>query len=170
VIFFFRETYAPVILSRKAKRPRKLSNQRYHTEFELSNLRLSTTLRVSLTRPYWLLATQPITQLMSLYLDYNFGILYIILSTFANLWVDRYGQSVSTSGLHYLVLAIGYAIAAQVGGPVTDRIWRHLQNKAGGVTNPRIPCTSYDSMRFIVANRPFLVWLGSRRSRILDCG
>jgi len=78
---------------------------------------------------------------MSLYLAYNFGILYIILSTFANLWVDRYGESVSTSGLHYLALAIGYAIAAQVGGPVTDRIWRRLQNKAGSATAPeyRVP-------------------------------
>lgn len=40
------------------------------------------------------------------------------------------------SGLHYLALAIGYTIASQVGGPVTDRIWRHLQNKAGGATAP----------------------------------
>jgi MFS family permease len=78
---------------------------------------------------------------MSLYLAYNFGILYIVLSTFANLWIDRYGQSVSTSELHYLALAIGYTIAAQVGGPITDRIWRHLQYKASGATAPeyRIP-------------------------------
>lgn len=61
VILFFQGAYTPAILSRKAKRPRKFSSQRYHTEFELSNLKLSTTLWVSLTRPYWLLATQPIS-------------------------------------------------------------------------------------------------------------
>jgi MFS family permease len=140
-IFFFRETYAPPILYEKAMRLRKTSNQDYHTEFELSNPKLSTTLWISLTRPYRLLTTQPIIQLMSLYLAYNFGILYIVLSTFASLWIDRYDQSASTSGLHYLALAIDYTIAAQVGGPITDRIWRHLQNKAGGTTAPeyRVP-------------------------------
>jgi MFS family permease len=42
--FFFRKTYAPVILYEKAKRLRETSNRCYHTEFELSNPKLSTTL------------------------------------------------------------------------------------------------------------------------------
>jgi MFS family permease len=43
-IFFFRKTYAPAILYEKAKRLRKTSSQDYHTEFELSNPKLSTAL------------------------------------------------------------------------------------------------------------------------------
>lgn len=57
---------------------------------------------------------------MSFYLAYNFGILYIVLSTFATLWTERYHQSVSVSGLHYIALALGYTLAAQVGARITD--------------------------------------------------
>lgn len=95
-----------------------------------------------MSRPIRLILTQPIIQLMSLYLAYNFGILFIVLSTFATLWTSHYHQSVSISGLHYIALAIGYTIAAQVGAPLTDRIWAHLKSKSPtGTTAPefRVP-------------------------------
>ena len=71
---------------------------------------------------------------MSLYLAYNFGILYIVLSTFATLWASRYHQSVSISGRHYIALAIGYKIAAQIEAPLTDHIWAHLKSKSHNQT------------------------------------
>lgn len=78
---------------------------------------------------------------MSLFLAYNFGILYIVLATFATIWIDVYYQTLTTSGLHYISLAVGYTLAAQIGGPLTDRIWNHLQAKHDGNTAPeyRVP-------------------------------
>ncbi|KAI4732542.1 MFS multidrug transporter [Aureobasidium sp. EXF-12298] len=137
----FPETHAPTILGRRARALRKQTGQRYHTEDDENNQALSKRLAVSLTRPCRLLLTQPIIQLMGLLLAYNFGILYIVLSTFASLWTDRYGQSLGDSGLHYIALAIGYTIAAQAGARITDRIWKHLKARAGRETQPeyRVP-------------------------------
>ncbi|KAG9522882.1 MFS multidrug transporter-like protein, partial [Aureobasidium melanogenum] len=137
----FPETHAGTILGRKAKALREQTGEQYYTEYDQGNLALSKRLAISLTRPCRLLLTQPIIQLMSLFLAYNFGILYIVLSTFATLWTDRYGQTLSDSGLHYIALAIGYTVAAQVGARITDRVWKHLKARAGGETQPeyRVP-------------------------------
>ena len=137
----FPETHAGSILGRKARKLRKETGRDYHTAFEQKGQSLSRRLAISLTRPCRLLLTQPIIQLMSFYLAYNFGILYIVLSTFAALWTDHYGQSVSVSGLHYIALVTGYTIAAQGGARVTDRVWKHLKSRANGETRPeyRVP-------------------------------
>ncbi|RDW74979.1 hypothetical protein BP6252_06121 [Coleophoma cylindrospora] len=140
-LIMFHEPYGPQILSQKAKAMNKQGDQKYTTEHDRAAPTISQQLSMGLSRPARLLATQPILQLMSLYLAYNFGILYIVLSTFATLWTERYHQPVSVSGLHYLALVIGYTIAAQVGGKVTDRVWAHLQKKAEGHAVPeyRVP-------------------------------
>jgi len=137
----FPETYAGTILHRKAKLLHKQTGEEYYTEYYQTNQALSSRLVVSLTRPCRLLLRQPIIQLMSFYLAYNFGILYIVLSTFASLWTERYGQSVSRSGLHYIALAVGYTIAAQGGARVTDRVWQYLKARKQGETQPeyRVP-------------------------------
>ena len=80
--------------------------------------------------------TQPLIQLMSLFLAYNYGILYIVQSTFATLWIENLGQSVSVSGLHYIAIAVGRIITAQAGAAVMDRIWQYLKARAEGETQP----------------------------------
>ncbi len=85
----------------------------------------------SLLRPLRLLLTQPILQLIAIFLAYNFGILYIVLSTFATLWIQRYGQDEAHSGYHYLALVVGYTIAAQAGGRLMDALWARLKTRAG---------------------------------------
>ncbi|KAI9666512.1 MAG: hypothetical protein M1821_004448 [Bathelium mastoideum] len=139
--FLFRETHHPTILGKKAEELRKRTGRNYHTQYELSSPTLSQRLKLGLVRPYRLIISQPIIQVISLFLAYNFGILYLVLSTFASLWTDRYHESVSISGLHYIAQVLGYTLAAQVGGPTTDRIWRRLQNKHDGATAPeyRVP-------------------------------
>ncbi|KAI2640331.1 MFS general substrate transporter [Hypomontagnella submonticulosa] len=139
--FLFPETYAGAILHRKAKQLRKQTGQEYYTEYEREDKSLSRVLIIGLARPCRMLLTQPLIQLMSLYLAYNYGILYIVQSTFATLWIERYGQSVTVSGLHYIALAAGSIFAAQVGARVTDRVWQHLKARAQGETQPeyRIP-------------------------------
>lgn len=141
VLFLFKETYTPSILAAKARHLKRTTGRDHLTEFQRSNPDLSSKLKTSLMRPFQMLITEPIIQLMSLLLAYNFGILYIVLSTFATLWMDKYGQSTGESGLNYIAQVIGYTLAAQIGGPLTDRIWRHLKEKNEGATVPeyRVP-------------------------------
>ncbi|XDG08612.1 hypothetical protein ABKA04_008227 [Annulohypoxylon sp. FPYF3050] len=139
--FVFTETYEVIILNRRAAKLRKLTGNPYYTQWHGASEKLSDKLSSSLTRPIRLLLTQPILQVVGVFLAYNFGILYLVLSTFATLWIDRYGQTQTQSGLNYIALVIGYTIAAQVGGRMTDRLWAYLKAKAGDSTAPeyRVP-------------------------------
>ncbi|XWW97677.1 hypothetical protein V2A60_005663 [Cordyceps javanica] len=128
--FLLPETFKVILLERKAKKLRSQTGQEYYTSE--SHEKLSARLAVSLTRPFRLLFTHPTIQLMGVLLAYNFGLLYIVLATFATLWIDRYNQSKLASGLHYIALVIGYTVAAQVGSRFMDKIWAYLKKRAGG--------------------------------------
>ncbi|KAI1392972.1 MFS general substrate transporter [Hypoxylon trugodes] len=140
-IFIFTETYEVILLNRRAAKLRKATGNPYYTNTHGASETLKDRLSRSLTRPIRLLLTQPILQVVAIFLAYNFGMLYLVLSTFASLWIDRYGQTETQSGLNYIALVIGYTIAAQVGGRVMDRLWAYLKAKAGNNTAPeyRVP-------------------------------
>ncbi|KAJ0413158.1 major facilitator superfamily domain-containing protein [Aspergillus carlsbadensis] len=140
-IFWFPECYEQVLLHWKATKLRKERGLAYHTEWDLHTQPLATKLKRSISRPFWLLATQPILQLISIFLAYNFGTLYLVLTEFASVWTDRYHQSVSISGLHYISLVTGSTIGSQLGARATDKLWAYLKRRAHGVTAPeyRIP-------------------------------
>lgn len=163
--FLFAEPYAAKILARKAKGLRKVSGNDHHAEQERSTQTLWQILQITLTRPMRLLFTQPTLQVMSIFMAYNFGINYIMFSTFAELWTQRYGQSVSRSGLNYIALAIGNTIAAQGGARFTDRVWAHLKTKAGGDTAPeyRVPMMIPGSL-LIPIGLCWYGWAGEKRA------
>ena len=138
---FVQESYAPVLLARKAQSLRKSTGKRFHTKFERTYPTLSRKIQASFLRPLKLLVTRPIIVVMSFLMACNFGTYCFVLSTFANIWTDRYHQSETVSGLHYIAIAVGSTIATQIGGPLTDRIWAHLKAKAKGEVVPeyRVP-------------------------------
>ncbi|KAH6657702.1 putative efflux pump antibiotic resistance protein [Truncatella angustata] len=136
----FKETYAPLILKQRAVRLRQeTGNQQYHTSFERLEERKSTfsILCRALTRPLRLLAFHPIIQITALISAFYYGVLYIVLSSFATLWTDKYHQSVELSGLHYIAIALGEVAGCQVGGPLMDFMYRHMLARFG--TNEHAP-------------------------------
>lgn len=137
----FPETYGQLLLHRKAKKLSKQTGKLYYTEYDTHSQPLATKLKNGLLRPCRLLATQPIIQLMSLFLAFNYGTLFFVLTSYAAIWTGRYHQSVTISGVHYIALVIGYTIAAQGGARITDKVWQRLKKKAGGQTAPeyRVP-------------------------------
>ncbi|KAI1379745.1 MFS general substrate transporter [Hypoxylon crocopeplum] len=130
-LFMFRETHSETILRRRAARLDRKSNEK-STEWR-TMLTKGTSLGIlsNMERPLRLLYQDRVVQIVVLYFGYNFGNCYIVLSTFANLWITRYGQSTTDSGLHYIALAIGYLAAGHGGGILMDRIWRRLHARDG---------------------------------------
>ncbi|KAI0385893.1 putative florfenicol exporter [Hypomontagnella monticulosa] len=130
-VIFIKESYTPVLLRRKAV---ARSDQPVSPTISPMGLafwrdffsRLGTYLR----RPLRLLIRRPIIQVISLVLALNFGIYTLMLSTFATLWIDRYGQSALIGSLHYISFSIGFVITAQVGGHLMDIIYRRLRDRA----------------------------------------
>lgn len=122
----FQETYAPRILYLEAKRRRKeTGDARYQTLHERLQTRTPLLLQ-TITRPLRLLAFHPIIQISSLISAFEYGVLYIILSSFSALWTDKYGESVEISGLHYLAIALGEVAGSQLGGPLVSPILDHV--------------------------------------------
>ncbi|EIT80022.1 synaptic vesicle transporter SVOP [Aspergillus oryzae 100-8] len=137
-LILIRETYGPVLLKRKAARLRKSTqNPDLHTEHD----RTSTHLNTNLIRPFCLLTTQPITQVLSPYLAYLNGLLYLMVVTFHDVWAGIYQESVSIGSLNYLSMTVGLAIAAQFGVRFADKIYQRLRAKNNGQEKPefRLP-------------------------------
>ncbi|KAI1482815.1 putative florfenicol exporter [Daldinia eschscholtzii] len=124
-----KESYTPVLLRRKAAAasgfvaPALSPRQWAFWKDFLSRLSMY------LKRPLGLLIRRPIIQVISLVLALNFGIYTLMLSTFATLWINWYGQSALLGSLHYLSFSIGFVITAQIGARIMDIIYRRLKDR-----------------------------------------
>ncbi|KAJ5999425.1 MFS multidrug transporter [Penicillium sp. IBT 35674x] len=142
-LFFLRETYAPKILADRAKRLAKETGEQYHTEAELTKIPFGQKLQTSLVRPFRLLLTQPIVQVLAVYMAYIYGLMYLMLATFPDLWTsaEYYNESSGIGGLNYISIGIGFFLGSQFSAAMIDRIYRALKARNGGVGRPefRIP-------------------------------
>lgn len=75
-LIFLQETYGPKLLKEKAKKLRKeTGNERLKTAFDHPDQRLIAKLRHSTVRPFILLGTQPMVQVLAFYMAYLYGIM-----------------------------------------------------------------------------------------------
>jgi MFS family permease len=135
-LVFVRESYTPVLLARKHRAAAATSTPR---SFGATLSEMAANLR----RPLQLLWQRPIIQVLALIIALNFGVYCLLLSTFATLWIQRYGESTFVSTLHYIAISVGITLATQGGGRFMD--WVFAKQKArsqGGIVTPefRVPC------------------------------
>jgi multidrug resistance protein len=141
-LFFLQETYPPVLLQRRKHRLiKETGNNELHTDWDDPNRTLIQTVKTALGRPFKLLGTQIIIQVLTLYMAYLYGINYLVLSTFPTLWTEVYHESIGIGGLNYISLGVGLFIGTQICAPTQDRIYRALKKRNGGVGKPefRVP-------------------------------
>jgi MFS family permease len=141
-LFFLQETYAPKLLQWKRDKLRKeTGNMKLHTEFDSPDRTLLTTIKVAMKRPFKLLGTQPIVQVLACYMAYLYGLMYLMLSTFPLLWSDRYGMSVGIGSLNFISMGLGFFLGTQITAPLNDALYRRLKKKNNGVGKPefRVP-------------------------------
>ena len=130
-LLYLRETFVPKILVKKARKLRRITgNQAWHTKWETPDRTLTKALRVALVRPFVLLSTQPIIQVLSLYMAYLFGVMYLALTSLSALWTDIYHESISIGSLNYISLGVGYLIGMQSTARLNDAIYKRLKNKS----------------------------------------
>ncbi|MCJ1378598.1 hypothetical protein MMC17_001697 [Xylographa soralifera] len=137
---FLSETYSPTILKQKAVRLRRdPDNEKLHAEFE--DKKFYELLAVSLIRPFRLIGTQPIIQVLALYQAYVFGLFYLIFTSFTELFTNVYHESVGIASLNYIPLALGFILGTQLVARLSDPIYCRLKAKTNGIGKPefRIP-------------------------------
>ncbi|CAN6601665.1 probable drug/proton antiporter Yhk8p [Trichomonascus vanleenenianus] len=148
VFMMFKETYAPRILNKRAEKLRKSTgDERYHSKYELKDS-LLVMLATNLSRPMRFVFTQPIIQVLGLYMAFNYGLLYILLTTFPALFRDVYHENPAIGGLHYIALTLGYVGGTQVAARLMDKIYKKLKERNNGKARPeyRTPLIVFGSL------------------------
>lgn len=141
-LVILRETHTPTVLGRKAKKLRKdTGNTNLHTAYDTKDRKLSSVLKTNFERPFVMLATQPIMQVLSLWMTYVFGMLYLVITSFSALWTTTYHESVGIGGLNYISLGIGFTLSITLCTFTADRIYLHLKARNNGQAQPeyRLP-------------------------------
>lgn len=141
---FLEETYTPVLLSRKhAAKMASTTSPMSPLGKVWQSLKASrkTSLRDGLLRPLRLYWTRPVIYLVAGLLALDMGVYCLMLSSLANLWIDKYHASEFTSSLHYIAVAIGATINGQFGSWIMDRLYARLTRHNNGRGRPefRIP-------------------------------
>ncbi|KAI1368630.1 major facilitator superfamily domain-containing protein [Xylaria arbuscula] len=145
-VFFLKETYTPLLLVWKKRRlVKETGNTDLHTPYDNPNRTVAKTLRIALERPFRMITTQIIVQVLAIYMLYVYGLIYIVLTSFPTLWSsprpDGYGEPIGIGGLNYISLGLGFFVGAQVAAPLQDRIYVSLKSRYGGAGRPeyRVP-------------------------------
>lgn len=110
IIFGTEETRGSIILSRRAKRLRsELQDERYLCRSDSERTSLWVAIRISVSRPLYLLVTEMIVAIFSLYAAFFWGITYLALEA-VGIVFDRYHFSQGEIGLVFFTLTLGGAI------------------------------------------------------------
>ncbi|KAK9460745.1 major facilitator superfamily domain-containing protein [Lipomyces oligophaga] len=158
-LIMIKETYAPILLERKAAILRKESgNRSLHTVFAITGESLSDRILTSITRPITMLFTNPIVFGLGLYMAFTYGFLYLLLVTFTSVFRTEYHYSISICGLLYIGPGIGFIIGLLTVTPTSQRIYRKLVERNNNVSKPefRLPAVAIGAVCMPIG----LIWYG----------
>ncbi|OAX39681.1 MFS general substrate transporter [Rhizopogon vinicolor AM-OR11-026] len=103
VIFVLSETRSSVVLTRIAKDVRKTTGDaRYRSSSEIDKPSMLSMIKVTCTRPLYLLLTEPIVQSFSLWVGLTWGVLFCLLESVTTEFQSVYNFNVSETGLVFL--------------------------------------------------------------------
>jgi multidrug resistance protein len=134
-----RETYAPILLEKKAAALRKeTGNQAIRSKLAVDIPPREIFVR-AISRPLKMLFLSPIVGMMALYIAINYGILYLFFTTVTFVFEGQYHFSSGAVGLSYIGVGVGMIVGMAVLGVMSDKIIR--QEKAKGEIKPehRLP-------------------------------
>lgn len=170
LVFFGPESYAPVLLAKKAKRLRKeTGNDQLYAEHEkvVAQKSLARTIVTSSTRPFQLLAREAMLLLLCLWSALLLGILYLFFVAFPIVFAEH-GFNLQEIGLSFLGIGIGM-ISAVCTMPYWARHYTRLvQTKGNGTPEPefRLPvamvgavCLPIGMFWFAFTTYPSIHWI-----------
>ena len=110
------ETYAPVLLAKRAKKLSALTGKVYRSKLEIERGRVSPrdAFTTALGRPWILLFSEPIVLLLSLYMAIVYGTLYMLFDAFPIIFQKIRGWSEGVGSLPFLAVMIGMMAAVGV--------------------------------------------------------
>ncbi|GAP87850.1 putative major facilitator superfamily transporter [Rosellinia necatrix] len=111
-LLLMNETYPPVVLVQKAAELRRRTlNWGIHAKQEEIEIDLKELIQKNFTRPMRLLFLEPIVTLLSIYMAFIYGLLYLFLTAYPIVFQGIYGFNAGQSGLAFLGMVIGQLFA-----------------------------------------------------------
>ncbi|KAI1174851.1 bicyclomycin resistance protein [Nemania sp. FL0916] len=130
MFFVMKESYAPVLLERKAARLRKeTGNPLLRSKLDVG-LAPSDFFKRSVIRPIKMFIKSPIVSIMALYTALTYGYLYIQFTTMTEVFQGAYGFSTALVGLSFLGLGVGSLIGVFVYSGTSDKYTRRKAAEA----------------------------------------
>ncbi|KAJ5150233.1 hypothetical protein N7448_001811 [Penicillium atrosanguineum] len=171
VIFLLPETYAPVLLRRRAAKLSELTGKVYRSKLDIERgpAPMSRTLKTALSRPWILLFREPIVLLFSIYMSIIYGTLYMLFAAYPIVFQEVRGWSEGVGGLAFLGILVGMVLAviytfpenmryAKKCSETTDRLAPELRlppSMVGGIALP------IGLFWFAWTNSPSIHWMAS---------
>ena len=115
MIVFFEETYAPVILAKKARKIRKANPEsKVMAEHEDQDWDLKHLAKRTIYRPFHMLAIEPILLLSTIYLSLVYGVLYALFQAIPIVFIRVRGFTLFQSSLIFIGVGIGTTLGALI--------------------------------------------------------
>jgi len=126
IVGLIPETYAPVILKRRAARLRKeTGDPNIITEQEEVKLTLGEIVRTSLIRPITMIMTEPVLDLMCMYIVLIYAMLYAFFFAYPVIFGKLYNYNDGQIGLMFIPILIGAGFAL-VATPQIEKQFRKI--------------------------------------------
>ncbi|KAI0395377.1 MFS general substrate transporter [Xylariaceae sp. FL0594] len=125
------ETYAPVLLAHKVARMKKETGNTLLRSKLDRNRPPKEVLKTALVRPLKLLFRTPIVAMLALTVSIVYGYLYLLFTTFTDVFEGQYHFSAGSSGLAYLGLGVGFVAGLAFTGLLSDRLSTKMAEKSG---------------------------------------
>ncbi|KAJ6135905.1 hypothetical protein N7512_001065 [Penicillium capsulatum] len=127
----YSETYAPVLLERKAKKLRKETGDPSLYAKGARQMPVSGILKRAIQRPVKMFLFCPVVTGLAIYNAVVYGFTYLLFSTFSVVFESQYTFNDGTLGLVYLGLAIGFLISLGIASYANDKTHERLAQKHG---------------------------------------
>jgi MFS transporter, DHA1 family, multidrug resistance protein len=111
-LFLLPETYPPIVLVEKASELRRRTmNWGIHAKQEEIEVDFRELVEKNFSRPIRILIGEPIVLLLSIYMAFIYGLLYLFLTAYPIVFQQIHGMSPGVGGLPYFGMIIGMIVA-----------------------------------------------------------
>ena len=161
---FLEETYPPVVLVEKAAElRRRTQNWGIHAKQEEIEVDFRELVTKNFSRPLRLLVTEPIVLLLSIYMAFIYGLLYLFLTAYPIVFQQIHGMNPGVGGLPYFGMILGQLIAGFYIASTQPAYNRKLEANHGiPVPEWRLPQVIMGGVSFTIGLF-FFGWTGYRR-------
>lgn len=131
------ETYAPLLLRKRAERLCKITGRVYRSKLDLErgDVSIKDAFGAALLRPWILLFAEPIVLLLSIYMAIVYGTLYMLFDAYPIVFQEIRGWNEGVGSLPFLGVMVGMMIAV-VGNMWDNKRYIRVSKKHNGFAPP----------------------------------